>query len=71
MINYELLRNRIDKSGIKIYALAEACGLTPQGLYKKLSGKSDFRCTEIICISKALNLSNEDRNAIFFAPIVD
>lgn len=38
MINYELLKNRINKSGIKIYALAEACGLTPQGLYNKLNG---------------------------------
>ena len=71
MINYELLKNRINKSGIKIYALAEACGLTPQGLYNKLNGKNDFRCSEIICLSKALNLSPEDRNAIFFAQIVD
>ena len=71
MINYELLKNRINKSGIKIYALAEACGLTPQGLYNKLNGKNDFRCSEIICLSKVLNLSPEDRNAIFFAQIVD
>ncbi|EFQ04552.1 helix-turn-helix domain-containing protein [Megasphaera micronuciformis] len=59
------MKNRINKSGIKIYALAEACGLTPQGLYNKLNGKNDFRCSEIICLSKALNLSPEDRNAIF------
>lgn len=71
MINYELLKNRINKSGIKIYALAETCGLTPQGLYNKLNGKNDFRCSEIICLSRALNLSPEDRNAIFFAQIVD
>lgn len=71
MINYELLKNRINKSGIKIYALAEACGLTPQGLYNKLNGKNDFRCSEIIYLSKALNLSPEDRNAIFFAQIID
>ena len=71
MINYELLRNRINKSGIKIYALAEACSLTPQGFYNNLNGKNDFRCSEIICLSKALNLSPEDRNAIFFAQIVD
>ena len=71
MINYELLKNRINKSGIKIYALAKACGLTSQGLYNKLNGKNDFRCSEIICLSKALNLSPEDRNAIFFAQIVD
>lgn len=71
MIDYELLKRKINKSGIKIYALAEACGLTPQGLHNKLRGKNDFRYTEIINICQALNLSNADRNAIFFNHNVD
>lgn len=71
MIDYELLKSKINKSGIKIYALAEACGLTSQGLYNKLNRKNDFRYTEIVCLCKALNLSNQDRTAIFFSKNVD
>jgi DNA-binding phage protein len=65
------LKDRIDQSGLKLQWIAEQLGLTRFGLYKKLSGESDFRQQEIAKLSEILELSAEDRDALFFAPKVE
>lgn len=71
MTDTKRLKDRIDQSGLKLQWIAEQLGLTRFGLYKKLSGESDFRQQEIARLSEILELSAEDRDALFFAPMVE
>lgn len=68
MTDTKRLKDRIDQSGLKLQWIAEQLGLTRFGLYKKISGESDFRQQEIARLSEILGLSAEDRDALFFAP---
>lgn len=67
MINSELLKDKIKESGMKIQYVAIQIGLTPAGLYKKLNNGSEFKVSEIMALTRVLNLSSEERDAIFFA----
>ena len=71
MTDTKRLKDRIDQSGLKLQWIAEQLGLTRFGLYKKLSGESDFRQQEIARLSEILELSAEDRDALFFASKVE
>ncbi len=66
MPNMEMLRAKIEDKGIPITTLADKCGMTRHSLYNKLSGVSEFKASEIICISAVLNLKKSERNTIFF-----
>lgn len=66
MINLELLVATIEERGIKIGKLAEKMGLTYQGLKYKLDGRSEFKVSEVNLMTRALKLSDEERDAIFF-----
>lgn len=66
MTNVTLLRQRIDKSGLKMSYIAEQLNMTPQGLYKKLKDESDWLFTQVMIIKRLLHLSDEEVNAIFF-----
>ncbi|WP_277293531.1 toxin-antitoxin system, antitoxin component, Xre family protein [Veillonella montpellierensis] len=65
--NSQLLKNRIDKSGVKLKFLAVKLGISPYGLKLKLDGVNEFKNSEIINISEALNLTTEERDSIFFS----
>lgn len=67
MTNTKLLRERIDQSGYKIRFVAEKIGLTYQGLLNKINNRRQFRADEIQALYELLDLSEEDRVAIFFA----
>lgn len=71
MTNTELLKERIDRSGLKLQYIAEQLGLTRFGLYKKLNGESEFRQSEIMKIGELLSLTAEDRDALFFGHKVE
>ncbi len=71
MTNTKLLRERIDQSGYKIRFVAEKIGLTYQGLLNKINNRRQFRADEIQALYELLDLSEEDRVAIFFATEVD
>ena len=67
MVDFDLLNKRIRDSGMTITAIAEKSGILRETLYNKLNGSVDFKASEILRISKTLNLSIEDRDSIFFA----
>jgi hypothetical protein len=46
-------------------------GLSPEGFYKKLRGESEFKVSEVSCLTEVLRLTEEQRNAIFFAEEVE
>lgn len=66
MTNTVLFRETVAKSGMKYKHLAQSIGITPFGLQKKIDNRSEFKASEIYKLSDVLNLSEFDRNAIFF-----
>lgn len=66
LTNTELLRSKIVSSGLKIKFIADALGITPQGLHKKIENKSEFRASEIVDLCNILKINGKDRDAIFF-----
>ena len=71
MTDLELLQQKIDDSGMKIIAIAEKSGILRATLYNRLAGKGDFTAREIVGLTKALNLTKEERDEIFFANQVE
>lgn len=70
-MNDELLREKIASCNLSKSFIAESLGLTRQGLYNKLSGIREFKGSEIKKLSLLLELSNSEREAIFFKDFVD
>ena len=66
MPNLELLQEKISDSGMTMVAIAQKSGISRETLYNKLKGQGEFKASEIIGLTKALRLSTEDRDAIFF-----
>lgn len=71
MKGVELLRKKIDQSGLKLTYIAERLGLTYQGFSKKLKGETEFKASEIAILKDVLNLTDADVQAIFFDSDVD
>ena len=67
MTNASLLEDYIQKSGYKKSYLAKALGLSRYGFTLKCSNKAEFKASEIETLSSLLNISTNDRMAIFFA----
>ncbi len=67
MVNTELLREKIDSSGVKITFLAKEIGITYMALTNKMNKKVDFKCEEAGTIKKVLRLTDEEVKEIFFA----
>lgn len=70
-MNTTLLLDKINSSSISKSDIAELLGLTRQGLYNKLSGKKDFKASEVKKLADILHLTSEERDNIFFADYVD
>lgn len=66
MTNSLLFRKAVENAGIKYKFLAKSLGITPYGLQKKIENRSEFKASEIYLVAEVLNLSETDRNAIFF-----
>lgn len=67
MTNREMLEQCIERSGLKKGKIAEALGKTINTFSRKLAGKQDFTESEMRTLSRILDLSVEERIAIFFA----
>lgn len=67
MTNTELLREKMAASGYKLRFIAAKAGLTYQGFLNKLNNEQEFKASEIMAISKLLNLTEAERTAIFFS----
>ena len=66
MLNKELLKQKIDDSGMTMVAVAKHANIGRVTLYNRLNGKGEFTAPEIVGLTKALNLSKAEREKIFF-----
>jgi DNA-binding phage protein len=67
----EALNKVIENSGLKLTFIARALKLSREGFYKKLNNQTEFKASEIVKMQEILNLSNEQRDKIFFANQVE
>ena len=65
MVNIELLKDKIEDRGISIVKLSEKSGIDRATLYNRFNGKGEFTASEIVGITDALRLSNNERDSIF------
>ena len=52
-------------------AISQKSGILRETLYNRLNGKGEFNASEMVALSRVLNLSNSERDAIFFASDVE
>ncbi len=68
-MNIRKLMSKLAYKNCNTAELAEALGLSKTSVYRKLSGKSDFTCTEISKLKSRLELSGDDLVQIFFSGV--
>lgn len=66
MVNTQLLDDRIESSGLKRGYIVEKLGLSRFGFDKKLKGQTPFRVAEIYVLCDLLNISESEKQRIFF-----
>ena len=72
MTNTELLKEKIQKSGLKKSYIAKSIGLSSYGLALKIQNENEFKASEIEKLCILLGIDDlEERCAIFFASKVD
>ncbi len=71
MTNTKMLQEKIQESGYKLRFIAKKIGLTYQGFLKKSRNETEFKAREIQGLKELLNLTDSERDAIFFAEDVD
>lgn len=71
MTNTSLLRKKLDESGYKLRFIAKQLGITYQGFLKKINNETEFKASEIQALKEFLNLTDEERDKIFFTLYVD
>jgi hypothetical protein len=69
-LNINDLNAEIARCGLTIPKLAEIIRMDKKTLYSRMKGETAFKQTEIVSISKALNLSQDKILSIFFADTV-
>ena len=71
MVNIELLKATIDDRGMSMVKLAEKSGMDRTTLYNRLNNKGEFTASEIVGITEALRLKNNERDSIFLVKNVN
>lgn len=66
MTDFEMLKRKINESGMTITAIAKKCGILRETLYNRLKGKGEFNASEIVALANTLHMSKQERDAIFF-----
>ena len=67
-MNVAKFKAAIVERGTSVAELADAVGLSKSTLYRKIStGGDDFTIGEVLSITKALHLSSDEGQQIFFA----
>ena len=64
-VKTDLLIERVREKGVKLRYLADACGIHEDTLRRKIRNEQEFKLSEIVLISRALNLTNEERDFLF------
>lgn len=67
MVDIEALKKKINDSGMTMVAFSMKTGILRETLYNRFNGKGEFTASEMMAIANVLNLSNVDRDRIFFA----
>ena len=71
MVNIRKLKGKIVECGINVEGLADKIGMDRSTLYRKLSANGEnFTIKEADSISKVLDLTYAEVNAIFFSQFV-
>lgn len=66
MTDLVLLKKKINDSGMTVKAIAQKSGMLRETFYNRMKGNADFKASEIVALSKVLNLSKNERELIFF-----
>ena len=68
MTNTDLLKEVIEKSGLKLGYLADKCGITRQALSNKITNRNIFTAEEIAVLCQELKINSlTEKERIFFA----
>ena len=67
MIDAERLEKIIAESGYKKSHIAKTLGVRSETLSRKLKNSSDFKVNEIKSLCSLLDISDRDRDCIFFS----
>lgn len=71
MVNVNKLKGKIVENGMSVTDLADMIHIDKATFYRKLNANGEtFLIKEADAIAKALNLTGEEVNAIFFAQYV-
>ncbi len=72
MTNTKLLNALIRERGVKKVYLAEKLGISPVSLHNCITGKSEFKASQINVLCELLGVKDlEQKEAIFFADFVE
>lgn len=67
MADLEMLKAKIEESGMTIETIAERSEIKRYTLDRRLRGYGDFTASEIVGLSRALKLKVSERNHIFLS----
>lgn len=70
MTNYPKLKGLMVERGLEVTKLAAILGISRQAASDKINGKTKITLLDAQTISKALNMTREERDAIFFGECV-
>lgn len=63
----ELLKEKIEGTGLKLQFIASKLGITRFALANKINNENEFKASEIVALCKVLHITSpKDREAIFF-----
>lgn len=68
MTDSKLLREKIEESGYRLRFIAAKVGISYQCLLNKINNSSEFKAGEIQTLYTLLNLTEKERESIFFCP---
>lgn len=71
MTDTQLLTSCIENNKLNVASVAKQLNLTRQGLWKKITNRSEFKQSEIEKLTRILNLDADTQYKIFFALCVD
>ncbi len=67
MVNHAKLRGLMVERGLKVEELAKRLKLSRQSVSDKINGRRQITLIEALEISDSLNMSKDERDAVFFA----
>lgn len=71
MVNFEKLNDIVDASGMTVTSITKRAGMDRATYYNRLNGIGEFKASEIEGLTKALKLTNKQRDEIFFCKEVE